>query len=366
MATHDLLDEPLYLGGARGSMRTTRNRTMLAPLTNLQSNSDGTLSDDEFVWLKRRAGGFGIVSTCASFVSEQGHAWDGQLGIAHDKHIPGLQRLADMFRSHGATAIAQLHHGGAVAHQAPERISADAGDGVRAATAADLDRVVDDYKDAARRAIDAGFDGVEVHGANGYLFTQFLSPAANHRGDRWGGDIAGRARLIVETTRAVREAIGAEPILSVRISPVDIFDKRGLVLDDAIELSRMLAAEKINMLHLSLQNAAGEAPFEPGRGPVVAAIRAVVPKTLALAVAGGVTTRSDGIRAREVGADIVVLGRTAIAHPDWPVESRATDFKPIPRPYTKDHLRSVAVSESFLGYLNRFAGLVEGGAPPRG
>ena len=132
------------------------NRIAMAPLTNTQSHADGTLADDELGWLEMRArGGFRWISTCAAFVSEEGHAWKGQLGIASDSHLPGLTRLAAALREHGATAVVQLHHGGAKAALSPGRplSTVDGGPaGCRGATPDDIDRVTADFVAAARRA----------------------------------------------------------------------------------------------------------------------------------------------------------------------------------------------------------------------
>ena len=102
------------------------NRFAMAPLTNTQSNLDGTLHENEFKWLMQRAGYFGLISTCAAFVSEEGHAWRGQLGIADDKHLPGLTRLAKAITTAGSIPIVQLHHGGSRAQLASQKISSSA------------------------------------------------------------------------------------------------------------------------------------------------------------------------------------------------------------------------------------------------
>ncbi len=355
------LDQPLTL---RSGLTLTR-RFALAPLTNTQSNPDGSLHDDELRWLVRRSGHFALVSTCAAFVSTEGHAWVGQLGIADDSHEPGLRRLAAAIRAEGSAPVVQLHHGGIKAEQAPTKLSTVDGDGVRGATAADIERVIEQFVDAARRAEAAGFAGVEIHGANGYLFTQFLAPKDNPRTDGYGGDLAGRARLLRETVRAVRARTGDGFTVGVRISPVDVWTTRGLVLADGIQLARWLADDGIDFLHLSLTDASGPAPHEHQSPIVTTAIREALPPEVALAVAGGVWSRADAERAESAGADIVVVGRAAIAHPDWPSASRSGDFSPIRPPWTPEHLTGVDVGPSLLRYLEGFSGMVVGGRPAR-
>ena len=163
------------------------NAYALAPLTNKQSDPDGSLSEDEYRWLVARAeGGFGLVMTCATYVSQAGKAWSGQLGISDDAHLPGLIRLADGLRAAGAVSSVQLHHGGrrASAEVSGVPLTApwtDEGTGARELSTGEVHQAVQDFAVAAARAEAAGFDGVELHGAHGYLIGQFLDGRHNHR-----------------------------------------------------------------------------------------------------------------------------------------------------------------------------------------
>lgn len=344
---------------------TLSHRVTLAPLTNLQSNPDGTLHDDEFQWLTRRAGAFAIVSTCAAYVSDEGKAWSGQLGIAGRQHEEGLRRLASAIGESGSLGLVQLHHAGAKADQATTKLSTVDAPGIRGATSADLERVVDDFVSAARRAQKAGFAGVEIHGANGYLFTQFLAPEDNPREDDYGGDLDGRARLLRETVHAVRASTSASFIVGVRISPVDTWSRRGLLLTDATTLVQSLADDGADYVHLSLRDAGGPPPFEDTDTPVVTTLRAALPEGVALISAGGVWTRSDAEAVLERGADVVAVGRAAIVHPDWPQRITDPGFEPTRPPWTPDQLRAADVGADLLAYLRRFPGLVEDGEPAR-
>jgi 2,4-dienoyl-CoA reductase-like NADH-dependent reductase (Old Yellow Enzyme family) len=345
------------------------NRVALAPLTNTQSQADGTLGQDELRWLLRRAeGGFGLLSTCAAYVSDEGKGWEGQLGIATDAHLPGLTRLASALVGAGSVPVVQLYHGGSKAFAAPGRTlsTVDGGpDGPRGATKVDLARVQADFVAAALRAEQAGFAGVEIHGANGYLFTQFLAPDDNPRTDAWGGGLEGRARLLRDVLRAVRAATKPGFAVGVRISPVDTWDRRGLVLADGVQLSAWLAEDGADFIHLSLRDAAGEGPFEPGGGVVAWEVREAVPAEVAIVAAGGVRRPADAVRAMRSGVDVVALGKIAIGVPDWPRVSARAGWNAPATPWTKEHLRSVDVGEAFVGYLGKFPGLVEGGASAR-
>ena len=158
------LFEPLVL--ARGP--AMKNRLMLAPLTNQQSRPDGTLSDEEFHWLTKRAsGGFGLVMTAAAHVQAVGQGFAGQLGVFGDQHLEGLTRLASEIKARGSLAAVQLHHAG---NRAPAALvgaavcpSDDPKTGARGLTQAEVEQLRDDFIAAAKRAEKAGFDGVEVH-----------------------------------------------------------------------------------------------------------------------------------------------------------------------------------------------------------
>lgn len=344
---------------------TLPNRIAMGPLTNNQSNQDGTLHEDEFQWLTKRAGHFGLVSTCAAYVSKEGRAWEGQLGISDDIHLPGLTHMAKAISEAGSVPLVQLHHAGKKAEQAPQKISTIDSEDTNGATQADIERIVWDFVDAAQRAEKAGFAGIEIHGANGYLFTQFLAPIDNPRNDAYSGDISGRARFLRETIQAVRSATSDNFMLNVRISPVDTWDQRGLVLDDSIKLAQWLAEDGVDIIHLSLRNAGGPAPFEDNEVPVVRAIRDAVPNEVKIASAGGVWTREDAEKVELAGADIVVLGKASIVHPDWPTISRSPDFSPKSQPWAPEYLKQVSVGPKFIKYLQRIPGLVVGGKPPR-
>ena len=175
------------LAFARGP--AMKNRFMLAPLTNCQSHADGSLSDDEFNWLRMRAvGGFGHTMTCAAHVMKSGQGFPGQLGIFDDALLPGLTRLANAIREAGSVSSVQLYHGGMrspadiIGHQ-PWCPSDNAEFKARAMTVSEIEQSIEAFIKGAERAEKAGFDGVELHGAHGYLLCQFLSGETNQRTD---------------------------------------------------------------------------------------------------------------------------------------------------------------------------------------
>jgi 2,4-dienoyl-CoA reductase-like NADH-dependent reductase (Old Yellow Enzyme family) len=338
-----------------------------APLTNVQSHADGTLSDVEFHWLLMRAqGGFEWLSTCATYVSDGGKAWDGQLGIAADLHVEGLTKLAAALKAEGAKPFVQLHHGGPMANMSPTGpVAAMAREGVRQATLNEILQFKIDFVEAAKRAESAGFSGVELHGANGYLFTNFLSPVDNTRSDAYGDGLAGRALLLRETMRAVRAAVSPHFAVGVRLSPIDLFMARGILLKESLQTARWLVEDGADFIHLSLKNALGTAPEDPSGPKILSAFRQALPAHVPLLAAGGIWTHADLKEVLEAGADIGVIGTAAIIHPDWPRVSLQAEWTPTRLPFPVDELRAAGVGEGLMGYLMKRPGFVHGGAPPR-
>ena len=344
------------------------NRIALAPLTNGQSLPDGRLGDDELAWLARCAdGGFGILETCAAYVGLDGKAWAGELGVDRDEDLPGLTRLAARLRRGGGLALVQLFHGGvrATRQLSGEQVWSASSwregtpdfEEPRPATLDDIARVIEQFAAAARRVQLAGFDGIELHGAHGYLLSQFLSATMNPRTDGWGGDLVGRARLIREVTRAVRARVGPAFTVGVRLSFEDRGHARGLDLDENLELARRLADDGVDFVHASLWNSAAMTKKYPDRH-VVPLLRAALPREVAVVACGGLWTASDAVAIRERGADMIALGRAAICNPDWPIAARTPGWEPRRPPLTRDELSERAVSPVFIEYLTKWKNFV--------
>jgi 2,4-dienoyl-CoA reductase-like NADH-dependent reductase (Old Yellow Enzyme family) len=333
------------------------NRLALAPMTNLQSNADGTLHDDEYHWLVRRAEGrFGLVLTCAAHVSKAGQSFPGQLGIWSDNHVPGLTRLADGLRAAGAVCAVQLQHGG---RRADARLSGkpvvgvwdDPDKNAVAMTTAEVAEVVQDFSRAAVRAERAGFDGVEIHGAHGYLIAQFLDIRNNNRTDRYGGSPENRFRIVHEIIAAIRSATSPQFQLGLRISP----ERYGIQLDDARALADdVLSAGSLDYLDLSLWDAFKQ-PHEPAhRGKQLIDFFTDLPRGhTRLGVAGKILDGAGVQDCLDRGVDFVLLGTAGILHHDFPLRVAANpSFRAVPQPVSADHLRAESVGPAFLEYLS--------------
>jgi 2,4-dienoyl-CoA reductase-like NADH-dependent reductase (Old Yellow Enzyme family) len=342
--------------------KTMKNRFMLAPMTNKQSHEDGTLSDDEYHWLTMRAKGqFGLVMTCASNVQFNGKCWPGQLGIYHDKHLEGHQRLAAGIQAHGSLAVVQLHHGGmrcpadliGAAPVAPSDIPEE---GARGLSLPEVEQLRDDFIAAARRAQRAGYDGVEVHGAHGYILTQFLSPEHNRRQDHYGGDLDNRARLLFEIVRGIRASCGKSFLLGVRLSP----ERFGMEPAEIKTLSQQLIdSGAIDFLDLSLWDVFKPSGFSDQS--LLAYFADLDRQSVRLTAAGKIHGAWEARQTLETGMDFVAIGKSAILHHDFPVQVlRSLGFRPLSTPVSKAHLEREGLGPAFIDYMERWEGFVEG------
>lgn len=348
--------------------RSAKNRIWLAPMTNQQSHSDGQLSDRELTFLKARSqGGFGVIETCATHVSLDGQAWEGELGIHSDAMLPGWKRLADEMHQDNALLIAQLFHGGAralpnIAHNAPWSPSAQTetsnSPAVRAATAADIERTIHNFVEAARRVEMAGGDGIEIHGAHGYLLCQFMSTTVNQRDDAWGGSLENRARLVRAITRGIRQRVRPDFIVGVRLSPENFGNLTGLDIDESLQVASWLVDDGADFIHISLWDSTAMSQKYPDTHPSTL-FRRHLPETIPLIVAGNIWTRDDARTQLDHGADAVALGRSALTNPRWPIAVASENQAPVRPPITPRELEQRALSPTFVDYMRRWPGFVD-------
>ncbi|ROO87896.1 2,4-dienoyl-CoA reductase-like NADH-dependent reductase (Old Yellow Enzyme family) [Actinocorallia herbida] len=331
------------------------NRFAVAPLTTMQSHRDGTLSEDEYTWLVRRAeGGFGMVMTCSAHVSRAGQAFPGQLAAWDDRFLPGLARLAAGIAEAGSVSSLQIHHAG---RRADSRLSGvpviapwdDPTKDARALTTAEVEQVVADYVAAAVRAEQAGFHGVEVHGAHGYLVCQFLSPR-NTRADRYGGPLENRKRMLLEILRGIRESTGSDFQLGLRLTP----ERNGIPLVEARTVAAdVLDSGLLDYLDMSLWDAFKETYEEEHRGRLLIEHFTDLPRGgTRLGVAGKIGSASDAAWCLDKGADFVLIGAGAILHHDFPMAALADPEFRLVQPKPREHFVAESVGPVFLNYLS--------------
>ena len=341
------------------------NRMMLAPLTNSQSHADGTLSDDEITWLTMRAdGGMGLVMTAAAHVQRQGQGFPGQLGIWSDDHLPRLTELADAIRARGSLSSVQLHHAGIrspreVIGADPQGPFADAETGARALSTAEVAQLRDDFIAAAVRADRAGFDGVEIHGAHGYILAQFLDAENNQRTDGYGGSFAHRKRIILEIIAGIRAATRADFQLGLRLSP----ERFGIRMAEALALAEeVMTGGQLDYLDMSLWDCFKEPNEAEFAGqPLIAHFAALPRGATRLGVAGKIMDAAKVQACIDAGADFVLIGRGAILHHDFAQRVMADPaFACTPTPVTRAHLRAEGLGPAFVEYMASWKGFVEG------
>ncbi len=339
------------------------NRFMLAPLTNQQSHEDGQLSDDEFKWLTMRAkGGFGLVMTCASHVQEIGKGFPGQLGIFSDELIEGHKKLTSKVKSYNSLAVAQLHHAGMrspfdVIHQKAVCPSESQKHNARALSLDDVYKLRNDFINAAVRAQTSGYDGVEVHGAHGYILTQFLSSEINKRSDIYGGSLDNRSRLIFEIIEGIREKCGQNFLIGIRLSP----ERFGMKLSEIKLISQQLIdSQLIDFLDLSLWDCFKKPQEYPDSDKnLLEHVLELNYKNVKLTVAGNIRSGEDVRKILNAGVDFVTIGRSGILHHDFPKKViENSNFKPIQNPVSSEYLKSEGLSDTFINYMRRWEGFV--------
>jgi 2,4-dienoyl-CoA reductase-like NADH-dependent reductase (Old Yellow Enzyme family) len=348
MANRPRLFTPIELRGV-----TLKNRIVISPMCQY-SAEDGRANDWHLVHLGRFAlGGAAMIFTEATAVEARGRITHGDLGLWSDEQIPGLRRVADFLRANGAVPAIQLAHAGRKASMqrpwhgngpldekdrargdmpweivAPSALPLDEGWLMpHELSVAEIGALQDAWRRAARRAAQAGFDVLEMHGAHGYLGHEFLSPLSNRRSDAYGGDLAGRMRFVLETAEAVREAWPRDKPLFVRVSSVDGIEG-GWTLQDTVALARELAARGVDVIDCSSGGLAGSATAaRVKRGPGFQ-----VPFAERVRRDAGVKTMAVGLILEaqqaeailEAGqADLIAVGREALYDPSWALHAEA-------------------------------------------
>lgn len=335
------LFEPLKLRGL-----TLANRILMAPMCQYQCvGRDGLPTDWHLVHYGARAvGGFGLLIAEATAVSPDGRITPWCCGLWNDAQVAAWRPIVEFCHRQGAAMAVQLQHAGRKgsiyrefepgksgsvpiadggwATIAPSPIPFPGLATPREASPEDLAKVVADFADAARRADAAGFDAVELHAAHGYLLFEFLSPLTNRRLDGYGGDLAGRARLLLEVTEAVRAVWPAEKPVLVRISATE-WTEGGFSVTEATEVAGWLAERGVDLIDVSTGgNVPVRIPSAPGyQVQFAAAVRAA---GLPVSAVGQIT---EPVQAQEIldsdQADAISLGRVALREPSWPQRAAA-------------------------------------------
>ncbi|MCX8596467.1 MULTISPECIES: flavocytochrome c [unclassified Gilliamella] len=312
-----------------------KNRIMMAPMTTCSGFYEGSVTHDLIEYYRARAGEIGTIIVECGFVDNKGLAFPGAIGLDNDDKIEGLTKIAKAIKEKGSKAVIQVYHGGRMVEpkliggQSPVGPSAIAAPRPGAATpieltADEVDEMIDKFGQAVRRAIQAGFDGVEIHGANTYLIQQFYSPNSNQRTDKWGGSRDNRARFPLAvldiTHNMVKEYANPDFIVGYRFSPEEL-EVPGIRFDDSMYLLEKLAEKGLDYVHFSMGAILRPSIVETNDPtPLINKYVAMRSQTLAkipVVGVGNVVNISDVEAAMDNGFDLVAVGRACIAYPDW-------------------------------------------------
>lgn len=309
---------------------TLKNRILMAPMTTKLSFHDGDVTKDELEYYATRSGEVGAVITAAANVQDIGKGWEGELSVASDEHIPSLSSLSNVIQKDGTKAIIQLFHAGRMTNSkilrkeqpvsassvAAERKHAEI---PRALSEDEILEVIEAFKEAAVRSYKAGFDGIELHGANTYLIQQFFSPHSNRRTDQWGGSLENRYSFIeklVDEVLLVTAAFTKPFIVGYRFSPEE-YETPGISLEDTLYLVDKLADKNLDYLHISLNDYNRKSISKSFMNEsILHYIHKKINGRVPLIGVGGVNTKDDLEGVLE-NAELVAIGRALIIDPHW-------------------------------------------------
>ena len=305
-----------------------KNRLVVAPMTHLASDENGHITADERRFLNNRFEGFGLFIAAATLVAEGGKAFYGQPEAIGEEDLPSLREVAEIAHQQGAKALLQIHHGGwqALPDLNPNgeifAPSAHTATGAKALTDAQIRSIIAGYANAAELALQAGFDGVEIHGANNYLIQQFFSAQSNQRSDEWGGSLENRMRFPLAVVDAVTDIVKKHQrpdfIVGYRFSPEEAGDN-GITMAETFALIDALVTKPLQYLHVSLwdfyklaRRGADETRTR------IEQLHERIGGKLPLIGVGNIYTSEQAEKAMATGwAEFIALGKTLMLNPNW-------------------------------------------------
>jgi len=315
--------EPLKIGSLE-----LKNRLVMPPMATNYADEYGEVTDRLIQHYTDRSRNLGLLIVEHSYVTGQGKISPNQLGVHSDKLIPGLRRLVEAVKANDTPIVLQINHGGSAASRevtgsqpvapSPVKHPRRGGETPHRLTVDEIEGIIKLFTDAAKRAVNAGFDGVEVHGAHGFLLNQFLSPLTNRREDQYGGDLENRVRLPCRIIDEIREELGWDYLVLYRMG-VDDMLPGGITVEEGVEAARMIAERGVHVMDVSggLSGSRGEVLKAPGYFVPQAS---EVKKALGIPVigVGGITTPDEAdefIKSQKV--DLVAVGRAILRDREW-------------------------------------------------
>ena len=323
---------------------TLRNRMVMPPMvTNFASEKGYVTQQTKDYYEARARGGISLIIVEATCIdASEGKTFSRQLLIDNDNFVTGMADLTEVIHRHGARAALQIHHGGRVASSeitgkkpvAPSPVPVPGGEMPRPLTGAEIAWLVTSFTQAAVRAKRAGFDGIEVHGAHGYLVSQFLSATSNKRDDQYGGSVENRTRFLLEILKAIRREVGREYPVWCRLSAIEFGVEDGITIEETIQVARMVEEAGADAIHVSVTGAGpSRTPpmaLQPGR---ILPLAETVREAVSIPIIGvmKINPQLGESALREGKADFIAFGRALLADPDIPGKvslARLDDIKP--------------------------------------
>ncbi len=308
---------------------TLKNRLVMPPMQTEKAEADGTINHSilDYYAEKSDGGCFGLIIVEHSYIAPEGKSNKYQVSIAEDRTVEGLKRLADTIHDNGSKAVMQITHAGSgtgedITGTKPVGPSAvqnpRLGYTPRELTIKEIDEIVQGFQNAARRTKEAGFDGVEIHSAHAYFLNQFLSPLTNKRTDKYGGDIHNRIRLHLEIIEAVRDEVGEDFPVLLRLGAFD-YQEGGTTIEDSQIAAQEFEKAGIDILDISGGLSGYDVPGLTGQGyfaPLTEAMKEVV--SIPVILTGGITEpqAAEKLLAEEK-ADLIGVGRAILKDSNW-------------------------------------------------
>lgn len=308
-----------------------KNRLVMPPMATAKADDEGRISQEllDYYNEKSQGGYLSLVIIEHSFITQEGKAHKRQLSVAEDRFVEDLKRLAEIIHRNGSKAVMQINHAGSatgiaitgletVAPSAVQNPRVAEGEIPRELSREEIIGIVESFKAAALRVKQAGFDGVEIHSAHGYLLNQFFSPLSNQRTDEYGGDVLGRIRIHLEIIKAVREAVGDDFLLLLRLGAADYMDG-GITIEDSKIAAPLFEKAGVDLLDISGGFCGYTVSGHNEQGTfseLTQELKRVV--TIPIILTGGITEPAAAEQLLADGkTDLIGVGRAILKDSDW-------------------------------------------------
>lgn len=361
MANYNFLETFTFKNGI-----TLKNKVVMAPMTTMSSFYNGMVSKDELAYYAKRAGGPGMVITAVANVTPNGKGFEGELSATSDEMIPSLRSLAETIQSKGAKAVLQIFHAGRktfariiggeqpVSAGTVKALYPENSETPRALTSDEVEAIIKDFGQATKRAIIAGFDGVELHGANTYLLQQFFSENSNQRTDKWGGNRDERmtfAKAVIKEVQSVIDKYATKPfILGYRLSPEEI-EKPGIRLEDSLYFVEKIKHD-VDYIHLSMGSYLRTSLNNPeDKKPILNYFIETIGPEVPIIGLGSVETPKDAQEVINKGASLVAMGRELLREPNWVEKVQRNDENSIRTTISASDMDELSIPTVMQTYL---------------